>query len=327
MTDIVLNPGVGGSTVATDTISGRNFQFVKLIDGTVGSENKLIIDSAGNMNVAITSSTVLSTALIAGTSYIGTFGLRDAANSNNIVVKGTGATPSSTDNALVVSLSPNSATLAVTQSGTWNIGSVASLPALPTGSNTIGSVNIAGGGNMINVTQFGGANVLTGGITGMLAVGGPTVVNTLSTGNPVYVGGKALLAGSTKAIDGQRTAIATDAVGRVLVTQQDRTLTGSSTVMLSTTTESTLIPNQGDGIFTDITMLSITNGSATAVTVTLKNATSGTTVGTWNLSAGGGFVLPFNVPLAQAVANNNWTLTLSAAVSTVYAFCTYIKSY
>lgn len=33
---------------------------------------------------------------------------------------------------------------AVTQSGTWNIGSITTLPALPTGSNTIGNVGVNG---------------------------------------------------------------------------------------------------------------------------------------------------------------------------------------
>ena len=35
-------------------------------------------------------------------------------------------------------------TVAATQSGTWNVGSITTLPALPTGANTIGSVNVNG---------------------------------------------------------------------------------------------------------------------------------------------------------------------------------------
>ena len=64
----------------------------------------------------------------------------------------------------------------VTQSGTWNIGSITTLPSLPTGSNTIGAVNIAAGqtlgtvttvGTVTTLSQFGGQAINLGaGTTG-----------------------------------------------------------------------------------------------------------------------------------------------------------------
>ena len=62
--------------------------------------------------------------------------------------------------------------VAATQSGTWNIGSVASLPALASGSNTIGAVTQAGGPWTINSTQIAGASL-----------GAPTAWGTAPSGN------------------------------------------------------------------------------------------------------------------------------------------------
>ena len=80
------------------------------------------------------------------------------------------------------------------------------------------------------------------------------------------------------------------------------------------------------GVFNDITHLSITNGSATATIVTLKDATAGTTRGIWNISAGGGVVIPFNPPLAQATAANNWTITCGTSVASVYVNAQFVKN-
>jgi hypothetical protein len=43
-------------------------------------------------------------------------------------------------------------TVAVTQSGTWNIGSITTLPALPTGANVIGGVTQSGTWNITNIS-------------------------------------------------------------------------------------------------------------------------------------------------------------------------------
>ena len=52
----------------------------------------------------------------------------------------------------------------VSQSGTWNIGSITTLPALATGGNVIGSL---AANQSVNVAQFNGVTALMGnGITG-----------------------------------------------------------------------------------------------------------------------------------------------------------------
>lgn len=60
---------------------------------------------------------------------------------NTAAVKAASTAAIATDPALVVAVSPNN-TIAATQSGTWNIGSVTTFPALVTGSAVIGKVSI-----------------------------------------------------------------------------------------------------------------------------------------------------------------------------------------
>ena len=79
------------------------------------------------------------------------------------------------------------ATHAVTQSGTWNVGSVTTLPSLPTGANTIGAVTQSGTWNVGSVTTLPalptGANTI-GAVTqsGTWNVGSVTTLPSLPTG-------------------------------------------------------------------------------------------------------------------------------------------------
>ena len=167
------------------------------------------------------------------------------------------------------------------------------------------------------------------GVAGTQAVGGITAVNAASTGNPVYSGGIALVgANPTAAANAQRTGFATDKVGRqIVVFAHERTMTGvQQTTITSSVAETTIVTAGAAGVFNDITHLSITNGSATATIVTLKDATAGTTRGIWNISAGGGVVIPFNPPLAQATAANNWTITCGTSVASVYVNAQFVKN-
>ena len=83
---------------------------------------------------------------------------------------------------------------AVTQSGTWNIGSITTLPALATGTNTIGAVNIAASQTLATVTtvstltnqsQMGGQAISMG--TGVRDAGTQRV--TIATNDSVPVTG------------------------------------------------------------------------------------------------------------------------------------------
>ena len=104
--------------------------------GGTANFNPLKVDSSGRAAVAV------ATALPAGTNSIGT------------VVLGAGS-------AAIGTVTFGSAQ-PVTQSGTWNIGTVTTLPALATGANTIGAVTQASGPWTSNLTQVNTAAVNVG---------------------------------------------------------------------------------------------------------------------------------------------------------------------
>lgn len=99
------------------------------------------------------------------------------------------------------------------------------------------------------------------------------------------------------------------------------------TTITSSTSETTIVTAGGAGVKLDIFRLIITNTSATACTVTIKEATAGTTKYIWSIPAGQPFGFAGNASSAskQTVANNNWTATCSASVASIEISAEYIK--
>lgn len=127
--DVTLNSMTGGPVVATDDSGTGHVQIVKLAYSADGSRTPITADTNGlKVNVGNTVTVTLGAALPAGSNVIG----------------------------------------AVTQSGTWNIGSITTLPALATGSNVIGAVTQSGTWNVGSITTLpalsAGSNVI-GGVT------------------------------------------------------------------------------------------------------------------------------------------------------------------
>src|SRR5262249_44241366 len=73
------------------------------------------------------------------------------------------------------------------QSGTWNIGSITTLPALAAGANTIGAVTQASGPWTNNITQVGGSAVTLGQKTMSAAI--PVVLASDESAHPVTQSG------------------------------------------------------------------------------------------------------------------------------------------
>jgi hypothetical protein len=124
----------------------------------------------------------------------------------------------------------------------------------------------------------------------------------------------------------------TDDVGRlVTVSSHVRDLVSTGNISLTTTTQTTVLAAAGAGVFLDLVQLVVSNGSATAVNVIIRDATSGTIRMNVELSpnnTGGNnvVVIPFSPPWPQTTANNNWTAQLSAAVSTVRVFMMAVRN-
>ncbi len=131
---------------------------------------------------------------------------------------------------------------------------------------------------------------------------------------PLKIGGVARTTNRTAVTDGDRVNLAADDMGRLLTREgQPRDLIVQQTVAISnSTTETTILTAGAAGVFHDLTHLTITNATATAVVVTIKDATAGTTRGIYNIAASGGITISYTRPFVQAAAANNWTATLSA---------------
>ena len=157
--------------------------------------------------------------------------------------------------------------------------------------------------------------------------GGDVAHDGADAGSPVKIGGKARQTNPAAVADADRTDATFDDIGRqVVVLNHVRDLETHAKITLTSTTETTLLSAAGAGIFHDVTKIIITNTSATAVRVDIRDATAGTTVLEVAIAANGGAVLDFPVPLKQATANNNWTAQLSAAVTDVRVFMQAVKN-
>lgn len=252
--------------------------------------------------------------------------------SNPIRVDPTGTTPQ-----------PVSGTVTATQSGAWTVQpgntanttawlfkldqttssndvDVLTLPALPTGANTIGGVNLTQYTPVSGRLPVDGSGVIQPVSMATNQPVGTVAHDAVDSGNPVKIGCQARTTNRTAVADADRADCVSDKNGQFIITPmapRERVIR-SGVVTVSTTTETTLLAAGGVGVFRDLTYLKCTNGSATLVRVDIRDATAGTVIDSWQLAAsGGGFNLAFTTPYAQSAANNNWTIQLSGAVTDV----------
>lgn len=198
-----------------------------------------------------------------------------------------------------------------TDASSW-IGSTAPTVGSKTSANSVPVVIASDQGN-VAVSQAT-ASSLNAQVVGNVASG------ATDSGNPVKIGGLAKTAQPTAVTDGQRVNILTDKLGRLVVTAGHiRDLVSQQQTTITNSAAETTILTAVAATFLDLTSLVITNASAaTAVSVTIKDATAGTTRAIFDLPAAGMFIFNPEVPWKQAVVNNNWTATLSSNAVTVH---------
>lgn len=159
------------------------------------------------------------------------------------------------------------------------------------------------------------------------ASAGDVANDSADSGNPVKIGGQARTTNPTAVADADRVNAAFDKIGRqIVVTGHVRELTGVKQTTITSSVAETTIVTAVASTFLDLVNLSITNSSASATLVTLKDATAGTTRGIWSIAAGGGISISFPTPLAQAAVNNNWTITCGTSVASIYVVAQYVKN-
>lgn len=128
--------------------------------------------------------------------------------------------------------------------------------------------------------------------------------------------------------NGDYTPIATDIKGRSVVTGSIRTLKGNQKTTITNSTSETTIVTQVASTFCDLYGLVLSNSSASAVNITIKDATAGTTRFIFSVPAGTttGFMLPESAAHKQAVVNTNWTATCSASLTSIEITALFVQN-
>jgi len=300
--DIVSLPNEGQQTMANSiSVAVASDQGAVPVSGTITADagtnlntSALALETGGNLATlagAVSGSEMQVDVVTLPSLPSGTNNIGDVDIVTLPPISGTVTANAGTDlntSALALETGGNLATIAGSVSGNEMQVDVVTLPSLPSGTNNIGDVDI--------VTLPVGARTL----------GYDAHPTPVSNGNP-------------------SDAFA-DLLGRHCVQPYvPRELKVQNTVVLTTTSEITLIAAAAS-TFHDLVLILIGNSSGTLVTVDFRDATAGTVRHTAVAAAnGGGAVVALPVQLNQAVANNNWTVQLSTAVSSVYITAIAIK--
>lgn len=348
-TDAHINLSVGAGTAATT-------DFTLKAGATVG----LTVGSNTYIN-AITISSTTALSLAGGTGLVSGYGGSSSGSSSNASVSATGAAvpasatflgsqdgsgnlqgasaanPLPTADATVGS---NTSTINTTLSG------VQSTHSATLGNNVF--VIDPSTGNPItygttdtNLKQVNGATTdsnngnvsagtqrvtLAADSSGQVAAIGKTASGASLTENPLAGGGLAKTSLPTAVSDGQKVNSLHDKYGRQVApcTLRENRKTQFTTIT-SSTSETTIVTADASNKL-DLYMLVISNTSATACNVTIKDSTAGTTRGLFAVPAGDsrGFTVSADSGIPQAATNSNWTATCSASVASINITAGYV---
>jgi len=283
------------------------------ITGFATSANQL----ANNHNVVVTSA---PTTAVTGTFFQATQPVSLASVPSHAVTNaGTFATQATLGAETTKVIGTINIAAAQTLTTVTTVGAVTAISnALPAGTNAIGKLSANSGVDIgdVDVTTVGtitpgtaAANLgkaedgaHTSGDVGVFALGVRN--DTLATGS-----------GTT----GDYTQISTDLKGRVMVGSAPRNLKLNQVTTITASAAETTIVTAVASTFLDLYGLIVTNTSATAVTVALKDASAGATRLNIAVPAGDtrGFMLPIDAAIKQTAVNNNWTATTQSVTSVI----------
>ena len=189
-----------------------------------------------------------------------------------------------------------------------NTNTAATTTALTDVTDTDGSLQVAFYYNGVKVDP-----TAAGAIIGATLAGSPLAFA------PVTEGGLAKTGNPAAVDDGDVVNALHDKLGKRVSIPALRELKAIQTTTITGTSETTIVTAGGAGIFKDLYRLVMTNSSATAVTITIKDATAGTTRYVFAVPAGAtvGFSADAGSAAIQSAANNAWTATVSSAVTSI----------
>lgn len=182
-----------------------------------------------------------------------------------------------------------------------------------------------GGGLKVTVQDTSGAAL---DYTVPALVGGDIAHDSpVGSSKPVVVAGRAATANPTAVADADVSRIMTDKLGKVIAVSAVRDLKGVGTQTYTNTTEASFISAVAS-TFNDLYGLVLSNSSANATTVTIRDSSGGTTRAVITVPAGEtrGFMLDAGSALPQATVNTAWTAQCSTGVTTLTVTGFYVKN-
>jgi hypothetical protein len=250
-----------------------------------------------------------------------------AQGGNTAVVKAASTSPVPADPALVTTLSPNSAALKIWDATNYTVVKPGLTPPAAADAALVvaispNSQNPNGQATMASSSPVVPASDYVGPVVGNIAAG------TTDSGNPVKIGAIGRTTNPGGVTDGQRTSLIADKLGKLITVGAIRILKGVTQTAITVNTETTIIAAGAAGVFNDLYGLILANSSATATTVTIKDATGGTTRAVIVVPAGEtrGFMLPVDSAIPQAAAASAWTATCSTAVTTLNVTALWVQN-
>jgi hypothetical protein len=163
-------------------------------------------------------------------------------------------------------------------------------------------------GTVTSLTQFGGTNIVTGGVSGLLAVGGNVAHNVAITANPNNNAAQAVSSENAAATTARLCQLVCDLVGKLIVlpyANPENFVSGAITSAMTGTTTTSLIGAPGGSLRNYITQVTVSNAHATVGTdIAIQDGSGGTTLYTIPAAAVyGGAVVTFPCPLRQPTTN------------------------
>lgn len=338
MADNVTLPGTG-SSIATDevtdgTLGTVQVQFAKIMDGTLDSTNKLIVDSSGRAKVDASGVAVpvtdnsgsltvdnagtfaVQATVAAGASTIAK--AEDAASADGDVgvpaMAIRKATPANTSNA-----DGDYEMLQISAGRLWTSATIDA--ALPAGTNAIGKL-ASNSGVTIGAVEIAASQTLSTVSTVSTLTGGGVAHASADSGNPHKIGAKVKTSpkGLTLASADNRTDLYADADGMLMVKLNTSLADVVSERVTITTGTSTAFTNFSAVASTRnyVTSIVVYNSSSTAGYIDFRDGTAGSVLWTMPVPAGGGSVLSSAVPLFKTSANTALAYQVSGSLSTVY---------
>ena len=167
----------------------------------------------------------------------------------------------------------------------------------------------------MSIGQIGATTVVTGGVAGSLAIGGPTATGATIAANPVTTGGRAQNAERTPVTNGQVVDKAMDLTGKQIImpyANKENFISGS-TAAITTAANTSVIAAQGAGLKIYMTGFSCANTGATTSLLQFTSGSGGSVLWTTVNPAGSGTNAIISPPVATAAATALYVTTGGAS--------------